>query len=187
MSPPRNAPEPQETRPRRLDLVPLPVRMALYYITFLSLVLVLLPWAASRLDSLLPPLRLELPAAARLAGCMVFVVAFAVYNLATLHLTTRGRGAYVEFDPPARFVASGPFRWCRNPIAGAVVLMIAGEGLALSSGGVLLLALLAMGLAHLQVVALEEPLLRKRFGAEYEQYQSQVPRWIPRFPRGRAS
>jgi protein-S-isoprenylcysteine O-methyltransferase Ste14 len=27
----------------------------------------------------------------------------------------------------------------------------------------------------------EEPMLRQKFGAEYEAYCRQVPRWIPRF------
>jgi protein-S-isoprenylcysteine O-methyltransferase Ste14 len=167
--------------------VPLPIRMALYYISFLGVVLILLPWAASRLDLYVAPLALNLPLWLRIAGSVIFAAAFALYNLSSLHLTTRGRGAYVEFDPPSRFVSSGPFRWCRNPIAAAVVLMIFGEGLALSSGGVLLLAAIGVALAHLQVVAVEEPLLKKRFGQPYEEYLARVPRWLPRPPRERAS
>lgn len=166
-----------------LDAIPLPLRMAVYYIAFLSFVLILLPWIASRLDAYVPIFRIELPTAVRFAGAVLFAAAFAIYNLASLHLTTRGRGAYVEFDPPSRFVASGLFRWCRNPIAACVVLMILGEGLALSSGGILLLFVVGIGLAHYQVVVVEEPLLRKRFGQDYEEYLARVPRWIPRPPK----
>ena len=93
---------------------------------------------------------------------------------------SRGRGAYVEFDPPRQFVATGPFRYCRNPIAACVLGMILGEAIGLSSSGVLILFLLGLPIAHAQVVFLEEPLLSKRFGAEYQQYLSRVPRWIPR-------
>ena len=36
---------------------------------------------------------------------------------------------------------------------------------------------------HLFVVFYEEPTLRRMFGAEYERYVREVPRWIPRWPR----
>ena len=122
-----------------------------------------------------------------LAGAAVFAAFLFIYLRTSVLLSRQGRGAYVEFDPPAELVTDGPFRWCRNPIAGCVVGMIWGLAFALSSTGVLLLALIAVPLAHVQVVALEEPLLRKRFGSAYEQYMYQVPRWIPRRPRGMAS
>jgi protein-S-isoprenylcysteine O-methyltransferase Ste14 len=34
---------------------------------------------------------------------------------------------------------------------------------------------------HSFVTLYEEPDLRKRFGAGYEEYLREVPRWIPRF------
>jgi protein-S-isoprenylcysteine O-methyltransferase Ste14 len=34
-------------------------------------------------------------------------------------------------------------------------------------------------IAHLLVVRVEEPELRDRFGARYEEYCRQVPRWLP--------
>jgi protein-S-isoprenylcysteine O-methyltransferase Ste14 len=38
-----------------------------------------------------------------------------------------------------------------------------------------------LGLAcHLFVVAYEEPTLERTFGAEYEAFRANVPRWIPR-------
>ena len=36
-------------------------------------------------------------------------------------------------------------------------------------------------LVHLFVVFYEEPTLRRKFGAEYEEYCRRVPRWVPRF------
>ena len=39
--------------------------------------------------------------------------------------------------------------------------------------------LVALGV-HLFVVFYEEPTLRKKFGAEYEEYCRNVPRWWPR-------
>ena len=38
----------------------------------------------------------------------------------------------------------------------------------------------AAAVAHLWVVRAEEPRLRTRFGAAYEEYLRRVPRWLPR-------
>jgi protein-S-isoprenylcysteine O-methyltransferase Ste14 len=167
---------------RGLRRVPLSVRMVFYGVFFLSTVLIALPWLASRIDVLAPAWQVEV-GWFRLAGAVLFVVCFVIYVRSSYLLTRHGRGAYVEFDPPQEFVAIGPYRWVRNPIAASLVLMLLGESMALSSTGVFLLFLLSVPLAHLQVVRLEEPLLRKRFGQSYADYVACVPRWIPRRPR----
>lgn len=175
---------PPEARVRAsiFDRVPLPIRVPVYGFFFLAVVIGVLPWAASQLDLVLSAWQFEI-GWGRWLGAMIFMAAFWIYAYSTFVLTSRGRGAYVEFDPPKEFVSVGPFRWCRNPIAGCVVLMLWGEALALSSIGVLLLALVAIPLAHAQVVFIEEPLLRARFGAAYEAYLARVPRWFPRPPQ----
>jgi protein-S-isoprenylcysteine O-methyltransferase Ste14 len=168
---------------RLLDRVPLWMRMAGYCVAFLLAILVLAPWVASRLDAFRPDLRPNLPPAVRWAGLGLFAILLALYLTASAWLSIRGRGAYVEFDPPRQFVAEGPFRYCRNPIAACVLGMLLGLGLWHSSLGILLLFLAGIPVAHAQVILLEEPLLRKRFGAAYETYLRRVPRWIPRRPR----
>lgn len=174
--------QPQPRRPAsRLERIPLGLRVPLYCVAFLATVIGLLPWAAVQLDRVVSGWRFEL-GYGRWTGATLFAAALLCYLYATYVLTRRGRGAYVEFDPPREFVSEGPFRWCRNPIAACVVLMLWGEALALSSIGVLLLALVAIPLAHAQVIFLEEPLLRARFGAAYEAYLERVPRWLPRRP-----
>lgn len=180
--PPHAAPAPP--RAGVFDAIPLPIRMVVYGVSFLAAILVLLPWCASRLDDVLPPgYRIALPTVVRVFGGGAFVAFLAIYVSSSYVLTSRGRGAYVEFDPPKEFVVVGPFRWCRNPIAACVVGMLAAEGLALSSMSVIALAAISVPIAHAQVVLLEEPLLRKRFGGAYEEYLRRVPRWIPRMPR----
>lgn len=161
--------------------IPLPVRMLFYGLFFLSVILVGLPWLAYRLDLGLPAWHVEI-GWFRLFGVALFAGFLALYVRSSYLLSSRGRGGYVEFDPPQEFVAEGPYRWCRNPVAACVVGMLLGEAVALSSTGVFLLFLLSMPLAHLQVVLLEEPLLRRRFGQAYEGYLARVPRWIPRRP-----
>jgi protein-S-isoprenylcysteine O-methyltransferase Ste14 len=156
--------------------------MLVYSILFLAAVLVLLPWLASRIDVHWPRARVEI-GPVRWLGVILFSICMGLYATASLLLSRHGRGAYVEFDPPREFVAVGPFQWCRNPIAGSLLGMLLGEALAFSSTGIFLLFLVALPLAQLQVVCLEEPLLRKRFGQAYEEYVRRVPRWLPGTPR----
>ncbi len=170
---------------RGLRRIPLAARMIAYGVSFLAVVLLVLPWLFHRAAERILAHPLEI-GAFRWLGVAIFVASLFVYVRSSWWLTRNGRGAYVEFDPPREFVASGPYRWVRNPIAGSLVLMLLGESLVFSSAGIFLLFLLAIPLAHIQVVWLEEPLLRKRFGASYERYVSHVPRWIPRRPRGEA-
>lgn len=164
------------------ERIPLLARMLVYGAVFLAFVLGLLPWLAYRVDVHWPAWHVEI-GAGRWFGAALFVACVLIYVYSSYLLSRHGRGAYVEFDPPQAFVAVGPFRWCRNPVAGSLLGAILGEALALSSTGVLLLLVLALPLAHLQVVALEEPLLRRRFGPPYEEYLKRVPRWLPRPPR----
>lgn len=167
-----------------VDCVPVTVRYVSYTIFFLSFLLIGLPWLAYQIDLYIPSLHIEVGWAVRTIGVVVFLVFLVAYLLSSRLLTSRGHGGHVEFDPPKEFVACGVYRWVRNPIAGSAVLMLLGESLAFSSTGILLLFLLALIAAHLQVTLLEEPLLRKRFGTSYTAYLAQVPRWIPRRPRG---
>jgi protein-S-isoprenylcysteine O-methyltransferase Ste14 len=95
-----------------------------------------------------------------------------------------GRGTPGPWDPPRRVVAAGPYRWVRNPIYLAGMVIVLGEAWLFGSAALLLYA---VGLAvafHLLVVAYEEPRLRAKFGEQYEAYRRAVSRWVPRPPRG---
>jgi protein-S-isoprenylcysteine O-methyltransferase Ste14 len=165
-----------------LGRIPLLLRAAVYYVFFLAFILVLVPWLAHLLGKRFLPWEVEI-GWGRLVGWVILGVFWLAYTLSSLALMRHGRGAYVEFDPPKQFVATGPFQWCRNPIAACVLGMLLGETLAFSSIGIFLLFAVGLPLAHLQVVLLEEPLLKERFGQTYVDYQARVPRWIPRWPR----
>ena len=102
-----------------------------------------------------------------------------------LFLTT-GRGTPAPFDPPKVFVASGPYRYVRNPMYVGAVLALVGGGLIVSSISILILAALFWALAHVMVLLNEEPALEKRFGDSFVQYRREVNRWLPRIPVGRS-
>lgn len=159
------------------------VRSLLYCVAFLALVLVALPWLCMKLDPYLPQLPSAVLLLLRIVGVVVLLVTGIWYFVCSWHLIDRGRGPYVEFDPPTKLVITGPYRWVRNPVATGVLGMLLGVGLVTGSVAVLLLFAVAVVLAHLQVRFLEEPLLHQRFGDDYRQYCARVPRWIPRRPK----
>ncbi len=95
-----------------------------------------------------------------------------------------GRGTPGPRDAPRSVVATGPYRWVRNPIYLAALLVVLGEAWLFRSVPLLVYAAAMAVVFHLFVVGYEEPTLRRRFGDAYLEYRHRVPRWLPR-PRRR--
>jgi Phospholipid methyltransferase len=64
-------------------------------------------------------------------------------------------------------VAAGPYRWVRNPICLAALLIVVGEAWLFLSLRLLAYAVAMAVLFHLFVIGYEEPTLRRRFGSTY--------------------
>ncbi len=96
----------------------------------------------------------------------------------------QGRGTPLPADAPDRLVSMGLFRIVRNPMIASEVMVIWGEALYVASVGLALYGVVITVAAHLVVVRVEEPVLRKRFGDSYEVYCRNVPRWFPRLRLG---
>ena len=94
--------------------------------------------------------------------------------------TTKGRGTQAVFDPPSRFVMSGPYKYVRNPMYIGYVSLLLGFGLYRQSLAILLLALSLLLLIHLFICLVEEAGLARRFGDSYLEYKRSVNRWTPR-------
>jgi protein-S-isoprenylcysteine O-methyltransferase Ste14 len=95
--------------------------------------------------------------------------------------TFRGRGTPLPADPPKELVVTGFYRYVRNPIYVGVMLIFLGHFLWSGYWSLLLYALLSFIGVHFFIILYEEPTLKKKFGAAYEEYLRRVPRWIPRF------
>lgn len=94
----------------------------------------------------------------------------------------RGRGTPFPLDAPRQFVATGFYRWVRNPMYVGMAITLIGEALLLppiTKEMLVMLAILAV-LVSLLVIFYEEPHLQELFGEDYELYRRNVPRWIPR-------
>ena len=123
----------------------------------------------------------SLPAASRLAGIVVMAMGGLIAALCLLSFVIWGRGTPAPFDAPRRLVASGPYRYVRNPMYIGGGLLLLGFGLYLRSPAMALFAPIWWLMIDPLVVFYEERALRAKFGQEYEAYCRRTPRWIPSF------
>lgn len=154
-------------------------RTLLYAAGFLTL----WGWLARRARHLDMERGLYLPFWTGFIGIGAFLAGALVVLSCVVSFVVAGKGTPAPFDPPRRFVASGPYRFVRNPMYLGSFLLLSGYGLYARSPSVLGLTALAALLAHLFVVLVEEPGLARRFGESYLAYRRSTNRWIPRLPR----
>ncbi|MGH9601794.1 MAG: methyltransferase family protein [Terriglobales bacterium] len=118
----------------------------------------------------------------RYFGLAPILVGAGFYFRCALDFAFKGRGTPAPIDAPKFLVTSNLYRMVRNPMYVGVLMVVVGEGLFLQSFTVLRYAGIGWLGFHLFVLLYEEPTLRAKFGAEYEEYCRQVPRWLPRKP-----
>lgn len=80
-------------------------------------------------------------------------------------------------------VTEGFFATCRNPLYVGNMLIYAGVLLMHGSPFVFVVGLALFAFIYTAIIAAEEYFLRGKFGAAYEAYCRDVPRWIPKFSR----
>ncbi len=148
---------------------------------FFGIFMVALPWLAHTFL----PLNLPVPSGLGVWGGGGFLVIGLVGWVASIDaFVQQGRGTPLPAQAPGRLVSKGLFRIVRNPMIASELMVIWGEALYLASVGSALYGVAITMVAHLVVVRVEEPVLRKRFGDSYEVYCRNVPRWFPRFRLG---
>ena len=131
-----------------------------------------IPWYIVRESGFPSARRLLLAAPAFALGVGIYI--WTVVNFAVI-----GRGTPAPIDAPRRLVVQGPHRCVRNPMYLGVLAVVLGWVLAFRSLS-LLAYLAAVALAfHAAVLFVEEPALRRQFGAEYLAYRDSVRRWLP--------
>ena len=111
-------------------------------------------------------------------GLAVFVVGAVATLLAQLAMGDSWR---VGVDPTERtaLVASGPFRWVRNPIFSAMLLATFGLVLLVPTPLTVAALVTLLAVIELQVRCVEEPYLRRTHGAPYVIYAARVGRFVP--------
>lgn len=113
-------------------------------------------------------------------GAAMFLVGLTLFIWCVALFARRGQGTIMPWDPTQRLVVDGPYRHVRNPMISSVLFMVAGLALIWGSWLTAALALFFFTVNHVYFIFSEEPGLGKRFGASYQAYKANVPRWLPR-------
>lgn len=150
---------------------------ALFFVVVPCVLAGLIPWWMTRWEFRSPFLGVELTRVIGivliLAGGPGLVDSFARFAL-------QGLGTPAPIAPTRHLVVTGLYRYVRNPMYVAVVAVILGQAILFGDLRLAIYGALFWLVCHLFVAAYEEPTLKRTFGAEYETFRANVPRWIPR-------
>lgn len=123
------------------------------------------------------PLTLVRGHAADLLGAGLCLVV-AVVSARGVHAFRRA-GTPIRPDRPATvLVASGPFRWSRNPIYLSLAVLVVALGVWTRNAWMLVLLAPTLWAVTQLVISPEEAYLSQRFGERYRRYRERVPRWL---------
>ena len=152
------------------------LRTLLFALTFVGAVLVYVPrWILG------PEGRGQVVTGAARYGAGLLIGAGASLMLwCWYEFATRGRGTPMPLDPPRRLVVVGPYRYVRNPMYVAGLLVLLGQAMLYGTTSLLWYAAAFALVTHLFVVGYEERTLGRRFSADYDAYRAAVGRWVPR-------
>jgi protein-S-isoprenylcysteine O-methyltransferase Ste14 len=122
-----------------------------------------------------------LPSAAwRRIGLLPLAAGACIYFKCAWDFAVTGLGTPAPIDMPRRLVVKGLYRFVRNPMYVGVAWFVVGQAILFGSSAMCIYIACVWLICNLFVVFYEEPTLRRKFGAEYEEYCRRVPRWLPR-------
>ena len=107
-----------------------------------------------------------------LAGLLVIVLTISAF-------IRIGKGTLAPWSPTKKLVVTGIYAHVRNPMISGVLTVLLGESLAILSLSIFIWAIAFFIINNIYFLIYEEPNLGERFGEDYRQYKSKVPRWIP--------
>ena len=118
-------------------------------------------------------------AVAQAVGGLLIGVGLIPIVLAFIEFINAGGTPAPPVSPP-RLVVSGCYRYVRNPIYAGFVVILACEALLFGSLGLLEYTAVAWCVGVAAVRFYEEPVLARKFGADYQDYRRAVRAWVPR-------
>ena len=95
-------------------------------------------------------------------------------------MVRRGQGTPAHLDPPKQLIVTGMYRYVRNPIYLGALLTQFGYIVWFGSGLLIIYFLFFLLAFQILIVFIEEPILKNMFDGSYDEYCSNVSRWIPR-------
>ena len=114
------------------------------------------------------------------AGLIVLALGGLLFVSSLRRFAGEGQGTLAPWDPPRRLVVRGPYRFVRNPMISGVLFALVGEAMLLASRPHVVWSLVFLGVNVVYIPLVEEPGLRRRFGAAHLEYCRHVPRVFPR-------
>ena len=108
---------------------------------------------------------------------VVTALALGIFFWAVYAMRSEG-GSIPTSEPTEAIVVRGPYRFSRNPIYVAMLLLQVGIGIWANSLWFIALSAIFGVLLWWGVISREEEYLERKFGAEYASYRSRVRRWI---------
>jgi protein-S-isoprenylcysteine O-methyltransferase Ste14 len=115
----------------------------------------------------------------RYLGLVPIALGVIIYALCSRNFVFIGKGTPIPFTPTKELIVTGLYRFVRNPLYIAGVLVLAGEAILFQSLGIFIYCLIMFGGFNVHVL-MEETSLAEKFGSKYGEYCKSVPRWIPR-------
>lgn len=118
--------------------------------------------------------------AAAILGACALVAGLTLFVASLRRFANEGEGTLAPWDPPVKFVATGPYRYVRNPMISGVLLMLIAESLLLNSLPHFAWVVAVFVINSIYIPLVEERSLGLRFGESYERYCRNVRRFVPR-------
>jgi protein-S-isoprenylcysteine O-methyltransferase Ste14 len=113
-------------------------------------------------------------------GALLIAIGVTLFVQTVALFARVGQGTLAPWDPTSELVVEGPYRRVRNPMISGVLFVLLGETAILGSRAMLIYAAAFFAANAIWMPLVEEPKLRERFGAAYDEYAANVPRWVPR-------
>ena len=129
----------------------------------------------------------DLPAL-KWSSIFIIIIGIGLYVACALTFLLKGKGTptiwfarslkFIIGEEPVKMVASGLYKYSRNPMYLAVILTVLGQAFFFQRIILLHYLLFLVIFFHLVVTAIEEPHLKKKYGKEYEEYKKKTRRWF---------
>jgi protein-S-isoprenylcysteine O-methyltransferase Ste14 len=154
----------------------LALRSALWTVLLPGMVAFYIPWRFFGVSAA----RVRLAEPVHSVALIAIALGTAILLLCIWEFAHSGRGTLAPVDAPRELVVQGLYRYVRNPMYVGVATILIGELLLVRSVALLIYFLIFFIGVNAFIIGYEEPALRRRFGASYEDYRAHVRRWLPR-------
>lgn len=134
--------------------------------------------AGIAVQKLVRPLHIPGDGALRVVAGIAVAIAGLSFVVSARALFFKTHQNPVPWTPSPALIASGPYRFTRNPMYVGITLLLIGVGTAVNVPWIPMFAPLALACVHVIAVRPEERYLADKFGVDYEAYRARVRRYL---------